>query len=323
MSTRSASAISTTTRSNCGAGLWLQLLLELLLLVLRLQLKAWYQPCCELRCGSSTLVDTKPDANFQNASRLALDSSTSKNEAGKGCLMALVRPLTFVRQPGHLGQDVFGRTTSTPGSYLGGPPRHTQPCDLISGNWRAHLRPSPIRSREMAAQASATLLSKCSAAPWKAQLQKSLQKNRSLANARYVQLATIKPDGKPANRTIVFRCAPSMSARLAQGFTMWVLTCAILSACGVCSLCRGFLGESNDLTFVTDSRSSKVSHMPPHHPLKETLHSSHRVCKVAMLSSSPATSCLPARWRKWQRAQRQRFAGTSPTLGSSTALAAT
>lgn len=173
----------------------------------------------------------------------------------------------------------------------------------------------------MAAQASATLLSKCSAAPWKAQLQKSLQKNRSLANARYVQLATIKPDGKPANRTIVFRCATSMSGRLAQRFTLWVLTCAIFPACGVCSRCRGFLGESNDLTFVTDSRSSKVR--PLHHTLKETQHSFHRVCKVAMLSSSPATPCLPARWRKWQHAQRQRFAGTSPTLGSSTALAAT
>jgi hypothetical protein len=48
-----------------------------------------------------------------------------------------------------------------------------------------------------------------SAAPtvpqWRTMLQRSLGKNRSLAYARYVQLATVRPDGRPANRTVVFR----------------------------------------------------------------------------------------------------------------------
>ena len=42
---------------------------------------------------------------------------------------------------------------------------------------------------------------------------------------RYVQIATVREDGRPANRTVVF---------------------------------RGFLWETEKLTFVTDSRSCKV-----------------------------------------------------------------
>lgn len=43
------------------------------------------------------------------------------------------------------------------------------------------------------------------AAPWKAKLQQSLVQNKSLVYAKYLQLATIKLDGRPANRTVVFR----------------------------------------------------------------------------------------------------------------------
>jgi len=63
-------------------------------------------------------------------------------------------------------------------------------------------------------------------ASWRQPLAHALHRNRSLPYARYVQLATVRPDGHPANRTIVF---------------------------------RGFLNDTNQLKFVTDSRSDKRS----------------------------------------------------------------
>lgn len=64
-----------------------------------------------------------------------------------------------------------------------------------------------------------------SLAPWRSPLSRALHRNRSLVYARYLQLATVRADGRPANRTVVF---------------------------------RGFLEESNQLKFVTDSRSQKA-----------------------------------------------------------------
>ncbi|MEO0374507.1 MAG: Npun_F5749 family FMN-dependent PPOX-type flavoprotein [Cyanobacteria bacterium P01_A01_bin.17] len=61
--------------------------------------------------------------------------------------------------------------------------------------------------------------------PWRPTLARALHRNRSLPNARYLQLATLTRDRKPANRTVVF---------------------------------RGFLEASNQLKFVTDQRSAKV-----------------------------------------------------------------
>ena len=43
------------------------------------------------------------------------------------------------------------------------------------------------------------------AAPWRDTILKSLKKNSRLAYARYAQLATVREDGRPANRTIVYR----------------------------------------------------------------------------------------------------------------------
>lgn len=63
-----------------------------------------------------------------------------------------------------------------------------------------------------------------SLAPWRPAIARALHRNRSLPYARYLQLATVCPDGKPANRTVVF---------------------------------RGFLDETNQLKFVTDLRSEK------------------------------------------------------------------
>lgn len=42
-------------------------------------------------------------------------------------------------------------------------------------------------------------------APWRSPLARALHRNRSLIYARYLQLATVRSDGTPANRTVVFR----------------------------------------------------------------------------------------------------------------------
>jgi PPOX class probable FMN-dependent enzyme len=60
---------------------------------------------------------------------------------------------------------------------------------------------------------------------WRASLVLALYRNRHVAQARYLQLATIRAGGRPANRTVVF---------------------------------RGFLGETDSISIVTDTRSAKV-----------------------------------------------------------------
>lgn len=65
-------------------------------------------------------------------------------------------------------------------------------------------------------------------APWRSPLAHALHRNRALAYARYVQLATVSPTGCPTNRTVVF---------------------------------RGFRPETNQLQFVTDQRSEKILHL--------------------------------------------------------------
>lgn len=62
-------------------------------------------------------------------------------------------------------------------------------------------------------------------APWRQSLAHALYRNRSIAYSRYAQLATVRSDGRPANRTIVF---------------------------------RGFLNDTNQLKFITDDRSDKI-----------------------------------------------------------------
>jgi pyridoxamine 5'-phosphate oxidase len=60
---------------------------------------------------------------------------------------------------------------------------------------------------------------------WRASLVLALYRNRHLAQSRYLQLASVRADGRPANRTIVF---------------------------------RGFLDESDRITAVTDVRTAKA-----------------------------------------------------------------
>ncbi|MEM9215060.1 MAG: pyridoxamine 5'-phosphate oxidase family protein [Cyanobacteria bacterium P01_F01_bin.150] len=68
---------------------------------------------------------------------------------------------------------------------------------------------------------------------WRSPLSHAIHRNRSLPNARYVQLATVRPNGTPANRTIVFR-----------GFV-------------ADQFCQNRLLQ-NTLQFVTDNRSEKA-----------------------------------------------------------------
>ncbi|MBN3895173.1 MAG: pyridoxamine 5'-phosphate oxidase family protein [Nostoc sp. NOS(2021)] len=64
-----------------------------------------------------------------------------------------------------------------------------------------------------------------SLAPWRSAIAHALHRNRSLVYARYLQLATVQANGRPANRTLVF---------------------------------RGFLEDTNQLKFITDTRSAKA-----------------------------------------------------------------
>jgi pyridoxamine 5'-phosphate oxidase len=60
---------------------------------------------------------------------------------------------------------------------------------------------------------------------WQPSLVLALYQNRGAPTSRFVQLATLRADGRPANRTVVF---------------------------------RGFLGDTPALTFVTDARMRKT-----------------------------------------------------------------
>lgn len=70
-----------------------------------------------------------------------------------------------------------------------------------------------------------------SLAPWRSLLSSALHKHSSLPYARYFQLATVRANGHPANRTVVF---------------------------------RGFLEDTDQLKIITDSRSQKVDQIDHH-----------------------------------------------------------
>ena len=72
-------------------------------------------------------------------------------------------------------------------------------------------------------------------APWRSSLQRALHRNRSQPHSRYLQMATVTSDGKPANRSVVF---------------------------------RGFLDNTNSMQIVTDTRSQKFRHLQ-HQPWAE------------------------------------------------------
>jgi PPOX class probable FMN-dependent enzyme len=63
---------------------------------------------------------------------------------------------------------------------------------------------------------------------WRSLILGALHRNHSLAYSRYLQLATIRPNGRPANRTVVF---------------------------------RGFINQTDQLKFITDARSQKIEQL--------------------------------------------------------------
>jgi pyridoxamine 5'-phosphate oxidase len=65
-----------------------------------------------------------------------------------------------------------------------------------------------------------------SLAPWRSSIAHALYRNRSLAYCKFVQMATVRPDGHPSNRTVVF---------------------------------RDFWEKTNQLKFITDFRSQKIA----------------------------------------------------------------
>ncbi|MBF2057405.1 MAG: pyridoxamine 5'-phosphate oxidase family protein [Cyanobacterium sp. T60_A2020_053] len=64
--------------------------------------------------------------------------------------------------------------------------------------------------------------------PWRAPVARALHRNRAQPFSRYLQLATVTPEGMPTNRTVVF---------------------------------RSFYGDSNYLQIITDIRSEKYEHL--------------------------------------------------------------
>lgn len=74
-----------------------------------------------------------------------------------------------------------------------------------------------------------------SLAPWREAIAAALHRNRSRPDSRYWQLATVRPDGSPAVRTVVF---------------------------------RGFRSGCDDLLLITDRRSDKLRDLA-HQPRSE------------------------------------------------------
>ncbi|MDB9490372.1 pyridoxamine 5'-phosphate oxidase family protein [Dolichospermum circinale CS-534/05] len=112
-----------------------------------------------------------------------------------------------------------------------------------------------------------------SLAPWKSLITRALHHNRSLAYSRYVQLATIKENGFPANRTVVF---------------------------------RGFLEDTNELKFITDIRSAKAEQISKQ-PVAEvcwyfpkTREQFRITGELTLISDDSDINLQPARIKMWQ-----------------------
>ena len=81
-------------------------------------------------------------------------------------------------------------------------------------------------SSQLVHTATMTSASTVTSPAWRTAVLTALKKNgKHMPYVKYFQMATVKPDGRPANRTVVY---------------------------------RGFLGDTPDITMVTDLRSGKV-----------------------------------------------------------------
>ena len=124
-------------------------------------------------------------------------------------------------------------------------------------------------------------------APWRSAIARAIHKNRSLIYSRYLQLATVKENGRPANRTVVF---------------------------------RGFLATSNQLKFITDSRSHKVKeiHQQPWAEVcwyfpntREQFRISGHLTLIGV-DESPWQSARITTWQEISDAARLQFAWPDP-----------
>lgn len=128
-----------------------------------------------------------------------------------------------------------------------------------------------------------------SLAPWRPAVARALHRNRSLPNARYLQLATVQANGRPANRTVVF---------------------------------RGFRAEQDQLQFICDRRSGKLQDIQ-HTPwaevcwyfpqTREQFRISGRLHEINVLTSDPQEQALRlAAWQAISEAARQQFTWPTP-----------
>lgn len=134
-------------------------------------------------------------------------------------------------------------------------------------------------------------------APWRSPLAGALHRNRSLAYAHYLQLATVRTDGSPANRTIVF---------------------------------RGFLADTDQLKFVTDIRSQKIE-QTAHQPKAEacwyfpqTREQFRLTGCLTLVTADHPDELQQARVKTWQElsdAARSQFAWPDPGKPKSEAAA--
>ncbi len=132
-------------------------------------------------------------------------------------------------------------------------------------------------------------------APWRSPLARAMHRNRSKPHSRYVHLATLSAEGRPANRTVVFR-----------GFY------------------GGQPGDTNALTFVTDARSTKVKDIT-HSPwgelcwyftqTREQFRLSGAILLVTADTADPALlQARQDRWESLSEAGRQSFHWPSPGM---------
>lgn len=126
-------------------------------------------------------------------------------------------------------------------------------------------------------------------APWRSPLARALHRNRSLVYARYFQLATVRADGRPANRTVVF---------------------------------RGFLDDTNQLKMITDARSKKAEQIEQNAwseacwYFPKTREQFRLLGQLTLVREHcPDVDLLEARARSWQElsdAARVQFTWSSP-----------
>ncbi len=111
--------------------------------------------------------------------------------------------------------------------------------------------------------------------PWRDPLDMALEDNHGTPSSRFIQLATVRPDGTPAVRTMVF---------------------------------RGFLNGSDTLSFATDSRTDKAAQIKRQNMGEACWYFSHTLQQFRLLGPvtfvdgwQQDTSLLDERLRLWKR----------------------